>query len=477
MRRFVLVFAALAGCTVRVNYGGTHYRCDDGQCPTGYQCIAAVCELPLAPDAGASDGGDATVTVDDAGNIVDAAPLPDGTVAGDSSVMPDAAPARCGTFALLSDDFSDGARGEPWGESYANAPSTIAETGGRLTVNLAAGAGNGAYAGYATQRSYDLRGERFAIEAVQMPPATTTAQGYFNIGIDGQNLLELVVEGGQLYAQYQVNGTGTVVRQVAYNATNHRFWAFREASSRLFFEVSSDGTTWTELGSAAAPFSLALLKANLGGGTYRAEPVASSVVFDNVGVRPAPTARATWCKPGALTDDFNDGVVGRPWGIYRDGSGALAETGGVVVETVPVNAAGGATLYSRQAFDLQSSMLTVRLAQSVNPATSALATLRIEVPGHYADLTVQNGQLGVGYDDMTLATMTYVPATHRWLRLRESAGQLFWETSADGVTFTPRLTRATPFAVSAVVVAMEAYSGAGFAAPGGAQWDDYNLPP
>lgn len=50
----------------------------------------------------------------------------------------------------------------------------------------------------------------------------------------------------------------------------------------------------------------------------------------------------------------------------------------------------------------------------------------------------------VGYADGAEVVLTYDPAAHAWLRLREAAGLLLWETSPDGGTWTTRRTAPSP---------------------------------
>src|ERR1043165_8003394 len=53
----MLVIAALAGCSLSVDYTGTYYRCGDhGECPDGYLCKQDVC-IPEEPDAPACATG------------------------------------------------------------------------------------------------------------------------------------------------------------------------------------------------------------------------------------------------------------------------------------------------------------------------------------------------------------------------------------------------------------------------------------
>lgn len=45
------LMALLASCSIDSSYDGTRYRCPDGECPTGYFCVAGECRTEL-PDAG-----------------------------------------------------------------------------------------------------------------------------------------------------------------------------------------------------------------------------------------------------------------------------------------------------------------------------------------------------------------------------------------------------------------------------------------
>lgn len=55
-----------------------------------------------------------------------------------------------------------------------------------------------------------------------------------------------------------------------------------------------------------------------------------------------------------------------------------------------------------------------------------------------------------------LASAPYDPDAHRWVRLREDAGWLYFETSADGVTFAPFYDEMTPFDVADTTVGVAA---------------------
>ena len=60
---------------------------------------------------------------------------------------------------------------------------------------------------------------------------------------------------------------------------------------------------------------------------------------------------------------------------------------------------------------------------------------RLQFRDQAANLSARYTIGGVG---TTLATLTYSATDHAWLRLREAAGTVFWDTSPDGVTWTNR---------------------------------------
>src|SRR5260370_34478296 len=68
MARAVAAIALLAGCVVHVDYSRTMFRCDDGVCPSGFQCADKVCRPDGADLSVAVDGGDDLASIPDLGN-------------------------------------------------------------------------------------------------------------------------------------------------------------------------------------------------------------------------------------------------------------------------------------------------------------------------------------------------------------------------------------------------------------------------
>ncbi|ELP64177.1 hypothetical protein PV735_05285 [Streptomyces turgidiscabies] len=153
----------------------------------------------------------------------------------------------------------------------------------------------------------------------------------------------------------------------------------------------------------------------------------------------------------ALADTFNDGVVDpAKWPDSYD-PGGYSEVGGRA--RVACNTAYNAYA-SAEAYRLRESGVHVRMW----PPAAGGATVEA-----WAQLLVQTITLGTdaifevsaitgnlimavrtGYFDPAQAAISYDATAHAWLRIRETGGQLLWDTSPDGITWTNRRTAASP---------------------------------
>jgi hypothetical protein len=95
-----------------------------------------------------------------------------------------------------------------------------------------------------------------------------------------------------------------------------------------------------------------------------------------------------------------------------------------------------------------------------------------DVVGGYLALTSR-----VGYADPGAVYLAYDPVAHRWLRIRDTAGSVHWETSPDGVTWTIRrtLTPSPGWVSGAVQVLIESSRDGG--ANDAALIDNFNITP
>lgn len=176
---------------------------------------------------------------------------------------------------------------------------------------------------------------------------------------------------------------------------------------------------------------------------------------------PADPGGTDPCGPGAvnvLADDFNDNVVGPLWGVYEISATAM-ETNQQAVVSIPGAPAKFAGFVSKYGYSLlgchgsievvkapQHPSTVVHLSFSPDPSSGAdLAEVR-QIDKSLAFSLVTGG---VGTDDCVIP---YQPIAHRFWRLRETGGQLLWETAPDGKTWTVQRREKTPAFASTVRV-------------------------
>jgi hypothetical protein len=458
VRRLAALLCLLSGCSFSVEHGGA---ADAGP-------------NPPVPDAapGTPDAPDVPVP--------DAAPgTPDGGVV----------VAACGTPDVLTDDFADGVMADAWGGgwSWADSGTTLAETGGRLRITLAAGVSGDRYAGYGTAQSYDLRGSRASVTLVTPPNPNTGADAMFFAraagGVAGNDRLEIVLEGGILYFSQRLNGQYVYLADVPFDPATHRHWRLRELAGTVFFETSPDRTAWTAHAQTATPAWAGQARFILSAGTWQSESAPGMVEFDdyNGGV---PTG-TRWCKAHTLTDDFDDGVLATAWSGSYTGSGcARAETGGRALLTVNAGSTSWCGYGTTNGYDLTGDAVMVTLAQAPPASSNTLAYFKLIPP--YGDNALQievswgtikavknvNGSWsGVGQE------VPYDAVAHKVLRMREQGGTVYFEASPDGAAWTQIAQLAAPFAVDALMLELGAGQDSTSPAETQVAWDRFNLAP
>jgi len=159
-----------------------------------------------------------------------------------------------------------------------------------------------------------------------------------------------------------------------------------------------------------------------------------------------------------LVDNFNDGTIGANWG---NSYGGVTESAGKAHVPCTTNYAGYQTAYS---WTLAGAAfyVAVTTVPAASTATEAYASVFVNAP----DIATSGVRIGfvinavtgllkfsseTGYFDAGATTVTYSAVTHKFLRLRETGGNVLWDTSPDGTTWTNRRTLATPAWIAAAV--------------------------
>jgi hypothetical protein len=166
-------------------------------------------------------------------------------------------------------------------------------------------------------------------------------------------------------------------------------------------------------------------------------------------VMPVRTGAAPY-PVSMLGDDFDSAVDTARWPVRVGGAGLVS--GRLRIPLVP--GAGTAGFQSAREWKLPGASVCARLSTAPAAGGSSAATAQFVLD------SVTNGtRLGfqlnavtgmlrcalfVGFVDGASVDLPYSPIDHLWLRIRESAGTVYWETSGDGWDWTVRRTLATP---------------------------------
>ena len=181
--------------------------------------------------------------------------------------------------------------------------------------------------------------------------------------------------------------------------------------------------------------------------------IAVALIPTRSGSAPYPLAQ--------LGDDFDDNRISTM--LWPNSYGGVSEVGGRA--RVPVIPAGFAAFQSARQYTLAGSQFNVRFATL--PAAGGSSAAGVSV---MANSTTDGTRIGFTYNpvagtlrcvsetsyfDGSATTLTFSPIDHMWLRIRESGGTFYWETSGDGYVWTVRRTLATPAWVTSQQVLVE----------------------
>jgi hypothetical protein len=132
-----------------------------------------------------------------------------------------------------------------------------------------------------------------------------------------------------------------------------------------------------------------------------------------------------------LTDDFNDNSIDAA--KWTNTGGAQIVEANEELELTSKTTTQDILLYSTNAYDLTGSGATIKIIDAGN---QSLASYEF-----YFTITDWNAYLYWKIKAGTIYSISkntaYVAATHRYLRIREASGTtLYWDYSADGITWT-----------------------------------------
>lgn len=266
------------------------------------------------------------------------------------------------------------------------------------------------------------------------------------------------------------------------------------------YTTSIEGTTpddsfTTSLSNFGASFGQARWGQSAGAQSNYGPYWYSDLAISNVGpIGPVGTVSTpvTLTDAAAATEDIDQplaqlqdafpgsSVDATKWTAY----GTTSVSGGTLTVTDTANSTAYSGIKSNTLYDLTGSYLLAHCTNGGNQyaSTQAMIMTTLDASNSLA-LIINNGNLiaqsQVAGSYVTQGSITWVGATMSWLRIRESGGTLFWDYSADGISWSNLASLAKPGTWDITVVQAVVQEGAYTTSDpqAASQWQSVNLPP
>ncbi len=154
-----------------------------------------------------------------------------------------------------------------------------------------------------------------------------------------------------------------------------------------------------------------------------------------------------------LYDSFDTVDPAPGFRVFSNAGGTAVEVGGELAITVDASAEAYAGYKSLVTYDLRGASVEIE-ATVVPTVPHTFMILELSDAAHELQLgygTVTQTQMTAELDGANLAARDAVPGQRYW-RVRESAGELIWELSADRGTWAELYRGATPIDMSAMTI-------------------------
>jgi hypothetical protein len=194
-------------------------------------------------------------------------------------------------------------------------------------------------------------------------------------------------------------------------------------------------------------------------------------------------AGAAPCHPAGLEDDFDSGDYDHAlWSLNADAQTGV-QNGRWFVAPDPAAAVGqSGILFSQSLYDHRECSAWVEVPTVFD--ASVVGDARFYLWGSHnnvSKIAVAGGI--ITFDVITdgietsVASLPYDAVAHRWWRLRETAGTLFYETSPDALDWTVRHSVADPPYINSATVELGGATTGPMAAVGSIEFDNVDLLP
>ena len=347
------------------------------------------------------------------------------------------------------DDFSSW-DSEKWWKSDVG--DTITVTGGQLQITP-----TNAYHYMHSTYEWDAVASAVSFKIIQ-----NANEGLGSIGTtiamapEWENGIEFEIDGGS-------SGTTQIkchdVRDSVYDTVTFTYdpavtpWIrLRNANAVNHWEISSDGIAWTTIRTLESVVDMSLCNVRVSSYFWDAETDPGTVILDNMNLHGGVPGRP---KASTLTDDF--GFESSKW-IWDSEENHVVD--GQLHMLSWYDEDHYSPLYSSTTYDLTDSHFSIELVQdtpfgnesyindiSIGPDLNNCVFIRFGGPGSWVSFTER-----VAGVDTSGGPIQIDPARHRWFRIREESGTLYWDTSIDGIYWINRWSKTTVVDLTASLI-------------------------
>ena len=156
-----------------------------------------------------------------------------------------------------------------------------------------------------------------------------------------------------------------------------------------------------------------------------------------------------------LRDDFkNNSIDFAKWSTSMTEGMSISEIN-QELEITTVTTGGQAYLRSGTTYDLTGSQVSVKIVNAGNQSLASLQVFvcEIEAPAlGFINYKIIGNQIYARSAGANVASASYNPLIHRYLKISEDSGNIYWKYSSDGVTWNSFCSIVNPFAITSVYI-------------------------
>lgn len=262
--------------------------------------------------------------------------------------------------------------------------------------------------------------------------------------INANNSVEFDIRGGGVGATITCRETVLGVSDefsFLYDPVIHIWFRIRENLGTIFWETSINGLSWTLRWSKETALSLVSVDIRFMSSFWAAETDPGMAIIDSFNLSQGIPARA---KTGTIVDNFNLATSQWEWG---DSENQVVNNQLHMLSTDT----NYSPLYADGTYDFTDSHFGLELVQnnpigngtfvndiSVGPDLDNCVYVRFGGSGSWISFTER-----VGGADTSGGSVQLNPVKHRFFRIRESGGTVYWDTSIDGKYWVNHWSKAT----------------------------------